>query len=270
MRRIAIVTACVAALLAMPALGAALAQAEGAPEWYECNKEKGVGTYEKGCSKEGGKGGYSANPGVGSGSFVVQGKGKATLRSPSSSRTIVCAHFSIRGQKTMPNLLTGVTLTLTLCARGIDKKAHCESQEEGGPKEKGIIESNTLKGELGYISHSPLRVGLKLSSESEPGLVAIPRIYCLGLDHQRFSGTFVGELGGAVNTSNKHATMSYLPGPYRGEVEPGVTPLVDPPLEGESAGAFIEEQEVTGVWGSPLFGAVEAAGKVTGTQMIKA
>jgi hypothetical protein len=113
-------------------------------------------------------------------------------------------------------------------------------------------------------------VGLKLASESEPGQVAIPRIYCLGLSHQRWSGSFVGELAGAINLAKKNATLTYTPGPYLGEVEPGVTPLVDPPLEGETAGALTEEEEVSSVWGSPVIGAVEGAGKITGTQMIKA
>ena len=178
MTRIAIICTCLASLIAVAALNAtAAAAAEGTPEWYECLKVKSGGAYEKGCAKEGGKGGYRATPGVGGGSFEAQGKGTVTLRSNGSSNTIVCAHFNVSGEKAMPNRLTGVTLTLSVCARSANKKYHCASQEEeGGPKEKALLESETLTGELGYISRSPLKVGLKLSSTSEPGQVVFPRI----------------------------------------------------------------------------------------------
>ena len=273
MRRILLIGLCLAALLATAALGAVGAAAEGTPEWYECIKVKGLGTYEKGCAKEGGKGGYVSRPGVGTGSFVIQGKGKAVLRSAGGSATITCHHLVIRGQKQMPNLLTAVSLALTLCGPGATPRhASCETQEEGGAKEKGIIEGEPLAGELGYISRSTLNVGIKLFSAAEPGGVLIPRVICAGTPHhRRWSGSFVGELGGAVNVANKKATLDYLPGPYLGEVEPGFTPLVDPPLEGEAAGGLLEEtQERLGhPFESPTPVGLEALDKVTGEQMVR-
>lgn len=274
MTRILLIGMCLAALVATAALGAVVAAAAGTPEWYECIKAKGVGTYEKGCAKEGGKGGYISRPGVGIGSFVIQGKGKAVLRVAGGSATITCDHLVIRGDKEMPNRLTGVSLALTLCAPGSRSRgASCETQEEGGPKEKGIIEGEPLAGELGYISHSPPKVGLKLSSAAEPGGVLIPRVICTGIQHhRRWSGSFVGELGGAVDVANKKGTLDYLPGPYLGEVEPGLTPLVDPPLEGEAAGGLLEEtQEKLGhPFESPTPVGLEGIDKVTGEQMVKA
>ena len=271
MGRFALFITCLAGMLALAALGAGVAAAEETPEWYECLKVKSGGAYEKDCAKEGGKGGYLATPGVGSASFEAQGKGTVTLKTDNSD-TIVCAHFNVSGQKVMPNRLTGVTLTLSLCARSTNKKYHCAAQEEmGGPKEKALIESETLSGELGYISRSPLEVGLKLSSTSEPGKVVFPRIYCIGPPgHERWSGTFVGQLGGAINISDKKATLTYQPGPYLGEVEPGYTPLVDPSLEGEEPGALWQEPQVGLGWGSPTIGALEGRAGITGTQMIKA
>jgi len=274
MRRILLIGMCLAALLGTAALGAAVAGAEGTPEWYECIKAKGVGSFEKGCAKEGGKGGYISRPGVGTGSFVIQGKGKAVLRAAGGSATITCAHLSIRGEKEMPNRLAGVSLALTLCGPGSKPRgASCETQEEGGPKEKGIIEGEPLAGELGYIMRSPLKIGLRLFSAAEPGGVVIPRVICTGTPHhRRWSGSFVGELGGAVNVANKKTTVDYLPGPYLGEVEPGFTPLVDPPLEGEAAGGLLEEtQEKLGhPFESPTPVGLEAVDKVTGEQMVKA
>jgi hypothetical protein len=274
MRRILLIGTCLASLSATAALGAVAAQGAGTPEWYECIKAKGVGTYEKGCAKEGGKGGYTARPGVGTGSFVIQSKGKVVLRAAGGVATMTCAHLAIRATKVMPSLLTGVSLILTLCGPGTAPRgSSCETQEEGGPKEAGIVEAEPLAGELGYISRSPLHVGLKLSSAAEPGGVVIPRVICKGMPHhRRWSGSFVGELGGTVNLANKKATLDYLPGPYLGEVEPGFTPLVDPPLEGEAAGGLLEEsQEKLGrPFESPTPVGLEGIDKVTGEQMVKA
>jgi hypothetical protein len=56
MTRIKIVGLCLIAVFAMTAVAAASASAAG-PEYFECAKVKG-GKLEKGCGKEGGKGGY--------------------------------------------------------------------------------------------------------------------------------------------------------------------------------------------------------------------
>jgi hypothetical protein len=237
--------------------GASTAAAQTTPEWFECLKEKGVGTLEKGCAGEGGKGGYVAQPGTGTGTLTISGKGHVVLR---GVPTLECAHFKITGQKQMPNLLTGVTLTFTLCHRAVNAKYHCEGQEEGGPKEKGVIESEPLAGEVGYISRTPVQLGLKLSNAAEPGGLILPRIYCIGPPaHYTLSGSFVGEIGGVVNEAGKRGRLHYVPGPYLGES----SPLVDPPLEGEEAGGL--------TWGGAETGphaAIEGEAKLVGEQMI--
>jgi hypothetical protein len=275
MTRITFIGTCLAALVATAMFGAAATEAAGTPEWYECIKAKGVGTYEKGCAKEGGAGGYVARPGIGTGSFVIQGKGKVVLRGANGTPEVTCDHLAIRGTKEMPDLLTGVSLDLSLCGPGTKPRgSSCEAQEEGkGASETGTIEGEPLAGELGYISRSPVRVGLKLASAADPGGIVIPRVVCKGdPHHRRWSGSFVGEVGGAVNIANKKATVNYLPGPYLGEIEPGVTPDVDQPLEGEAAGGLLEESQpkIGAPFESPTPVGIEGLDKVTGEQMIKA
>jgi hypothetical protein len=255
-------------LVVLTALTGALAfsapaLAGGTPEWFECVKQKG-GSYEKGCAAEGGKGGYIARPGLGTGTFHAFAA-KATIGGPRNA--ITCA-MSIEGTKVAPNLVTGVTITLKVCSRADDSKDHCEAQETKGPKET-TLESEPLQGELGYIGHSPLHVGLKLANVANPGGPIFTRIYCIGpTAHFIFSGgSVVGEIHGAVNASSAKSTLAYVPGDYLGEGEPEV----NPPLEGEPAGTLVEEiQTAKEVFGEPLPTSISGSLKIVGAQMIRA
>jgi hypothetical protein len=248
--------------LTVAVASSASAAASATPEWFECVKQKG-GAYQKACGSEGGKGGYVARPGVGSGSFHASAA-KVTIGGPRNP--ITCA-MSIEATKLAPNLLTSVTVTLKVCARAGHAKFHCEAQETKGPKET-TLESEPLQGELGYIGSSPLRVGLKLANVANPGGPIFPRIFCIGpTAHFRFSGgAVVGEIVGGVNSSSK-ATLGYVPGPYLGESEPEV----NPPLEGEEAGTLVEElQTVHEAFGEPLPTHISGTLKITDALMVRA
>ena len=248
----------VGAMLAVAIGGTARASGE-TPEWWECVKAKGVGTLDKGCAGEGGKGGYIARPAPGGAAF--RGHGLFTMGN------VQCAS-GIEATEEPPNLLIGVAIRFSSCHRRSNTKYHCQAQEEkGGPKEPRF-ESEPLSGELGYISRSPLRVGLRLVNAAEPGGGITPRIYCIGpADHFRFAGSLVGEVGGVVNVAGKKGTLDYVP------IEDPGHPLtwVDPPLEGEELGLFRQQPEVSEEsWGPGVETAAEATVRIQGAQMIKA
>jgi len=234
MRRLGILGACIAMLGVVVVQLPAVAAAE-TPEWAECLKVKG-GTYEKGCSKEGGKGGYVLAPGIGAGkSFEGKDKKKGVSLKVVGGKgvsTINCTSIKEQGERAMPNLLRNIKITLVGCGGCFHEEAEAFNSK--------YIESETLSGELGYISHSPLKVGLKLRNQADPGGEVFPKIRCRG-GASLWTGTLNGEATGDVNFSNKKADFSYVLGAYMGEPEPGYTPLTDPPFEGEEAGLLRAE-----------------------------
>ena len=256
------------ALLAVIAASAliAVAQAQAqTPEWFECIKQQG-GTYQKFCGAEGGKGGYIVKAGVGSGTLVAHAS-KLTIGGP---RNPVTCSAKLEGVEQMPNLLSSVSLLMTSCHRADNTKEHCELQEEKGSEKEKQFESEPLEGELGYISQSPLKVGLKLTPVSGPAGIVFSRIYCVGpAQHFRLSGSFVAQIGGSVNRAGNKMALEYLPGDYLGEGEGEV----DPPLEGEAAGGLLEELQTTGEeFGMPMASAVSGTQKASGRsgELIKA
>jgi hypothetical protein len=270
MRRLGMLVSLSALLVLAAAGGSAVA---ATPEWFECVKNKTSGKLEKGCAKEGGKGGYEAKPGLGGASAFVA-KGAATVLKAVGGHEVTCASFAEEGERVLPDLLRNVTITFKSCFK-TGTTAKCYAEEEGEPGKSAVIESETLAGELGYISHSPLKVGIKLSNQGEPGGLLIAKIYCGAAAnfHERWSGSLVGELRGAVDVSSKKATMDYVLGPYLGEVSPGYTPETDPPLEGEEAGGLIEESKASPgkLWGEPLPGGFASGNlKIAGTLMVNA
>jgi hypothetical protein len=261
------------AALALLAASVASASAAGTPEWFECVKNKAAGKLEKGCSKEGGKGGYEAKPGLGGGAAFTA-KGASSSLETVGGHEVTCASVAEEGERVMPNLLRNLTITFKSCfATGTTAK--CYGQEEGETTKYKEVTSETLAGELGYISRSPLKVGLKLVNQGEPGGLLIQKIYCGGgaTFHERLRGSLTGEVKAAVNVSSNKASLAYVLGPHLGEVSPGYTPLTDPPLEGEEAGGLIEESQAApgDPWAEPLPGGFASGNlKIKGTLMVGA
>ncbi|HEY0517830.1 MAG TPA: hypothetical protein VGD00_11970 [Solirubrobacteraceae bacterium] len=267
--RAAVVSFCVLAVMAVwGATGATALSA--APEWYECVKSK-VGSFEKGCAKEGGKGGYVARAGLGAGGGSFEAKGSAVVLKAVDGHEITCSNFIEEGQRAMPNLVQNVTIRLKACAK-TGTHQRCFGMEEGETEKRVEFESEPLSGELGYISRSPLKVGLVLHDQAEPTGLFLPRIFCPDSHFsERWRGSFVGEVTGVVNVSGKKAALRYALGPYLGEVSPGYTPETDPPLEGEEAGGLIEESKLTHEpWGDPLPGGYSGTLKIPGVLMVRA
>jgi hypothetical protein len=234
MRRVRILGTWAIAVLAVSAQLVASASAKTSPEWAECLKVKG-GSYEKGCAKEGGRGGYVLVGGLTTGrSFTAKDKQQVNLKVVGGEgvSAITCKSMKEEGERAMPNLLQNVRITFEGCGSCIH-----EEPQKFNPK---YIESEPLSGELGYISRSPLKVGLKLQNAAEPGAAPFPKIRC-GAGAVLWSGTLNGEATGDVNVSNKKADFAYVSGAYMGEVQAGYIPLTNPPFEGEAAGLLRAE-----------------------------
>lgn len=251
-------------------LAASSASAAVTPLWFECVKNKTSGKLEKGCAKEGGKGGYEARPGLGgSGAFVANGN-DALLKTV-GGHELTCADFKLEGERVLPDLLRNVTLGLKVCSPTGYPNSKCFVNEEDARPKNSVIESEPLSGELGYISRSPLKVGFKLSNQADPGGVLISNITCAAGFESLWRGSFVAELVGAVNVASAKAHVSYALGSYLGEVSPGYTPEVNPPLEGEEAGGLIEESRKRvskETFGNPLPSGFQTNLKVHGSIMV--
>jgi len=204
MKRMRILGLALVAVFALGVVAAATASAE--PTWYECAKgAKGVG-YEKGCTKEGGKGGYELKIGVGSKGKASKTKaiGNSTLHTYIPGKgdvPVVCADAKGSDQPVAPNLVTKAVTIFSKCkAAG----APCQS---GSKKE--TIETVPLAGTLGYISKSPLKVGVELTSEKEPGTGYLAQFDCTGVAHVRTFGAVIGETTGDINHFSKTGDLVF-------------------------------------------------------------
>jgi len=139
------------ALVAMFAFAAFSAVSASAnPQWWECKKNKGVGLLEKGCTKEGGKGGYELVPGVGKGKAFKGKGGLAILHNVIPGKgdiKVECASFKDGGKVANvggKGTEFGVTSTFSKCK---SLGAPCSS---GAKKE--TISTETLAGNLGWLN----------------------------------------------------------------------------------------------------------------------
>jgi hypothetical protein len=229
--------------IALAAVGATGAMAN--PHWYECAKETG-GKFEKGCSKEGGKGGYVLKEGIGKGKAFKGKGGVAILHNVIPGKgdiKIECASFKDSGSVAVPNKEFNVVATFSKCK---SLGAPCAS----GVK-KETITTAKLAGNLGWINKGAGKAGASLTSEAAPGTGFLAEFECTGLAKVRVHGAVIGSIG-PVGVVTKEATSSFAVGPYLGELSPGYTPLTNPPaFEEESVGVLLTElngPETGNVW----------------------
>jgi hypothetical protein len=207
MRRMKMMGLCLVALFALTAVAVSSASA-ASPAFYECAKlaknpttKKYEGKYSvKTCATEaspteqteGKKNKYELKEGIGKGKQFKGKGGAATLHTPAVSGEVVCKSFKDSGFINSPTTEDKVISEFKTCT-SIGKK--CMS-----PGEKaGTIKTNSLKGELGYISKSPLKVGVVLSPESGSVLA---EFNCEGLTVVT-SGSVIGEQKGDINVFSK-------------------------------------------------------------------
>ena len=237
MKRMRILGLCLVAVFAVGVVSAATASATE-PGWYECAKgTKGVG-FEKGCAKEGGKGGYVLQPGVGKGKAFKGKGGKAILHNVIPGKgdiKVECASFKDEGKVAAPNIEFGVKTTFSKC-----KSLGAPCKTEGGKKE--TITTETLAGTLGYLNKEGKVVGADLANEAAPGSGYLAQFECEGVAKVRVHGSVIGQVTGDINTFSKESSTIFSVGPYLGELSPGYTPLTNPPeFEGGSPDILLTE-----------------------------
>jgi hypothetical protein len=192
MRILGLALVAVFALVAISAASASAAE----PAFYECAKEAG-GKYAKGCTSEGGKGGYTLREGIGK-KHAFKGKGgAATLHTPAVGGEVKCTAFKDSGELTSPTTEGKVVSTFSGC-ESLGKK--CASP---GAK-AGTIVTNPLKGSLGYLNKAKHEVGVDLSPESGKYLAEFS---CEGLE-VKVEGSVIGQIT-PVNTFTKSTTTTF-------------------------------------------------------------
>jgi hypothetical protein len=224
MKRLHVVGLCLAAAIGCSAAVAAGASAASVPTWWECAKaakdgKKFTGDYnDKLCTSPNaeGDGKYVLREGAGH-VKSIKGKSATTVLNVQTwlgDSTVECAKGQYRGAPEPPNQEVGVEVLLKKCstdAAGPAKK--CSSVG----RKPGEVKLHALRGELGYISESPVVVGVKLWLESEPG-GPIANFDCEGLEIT-VAGFIVGTQEKDVNVVTKEAETVFSTGEYLGEVE---------------------------------------------------
>jgi hypothetical protein len=230
------------ALIAVIALAAvAAAAASATPLWYECAKVTG-GKFAKGCATEGGKGGYEVKPGIGKGKPFKGKGGEAKLHTAIPGKgdiPVECLKFSDAGDLATPNLEVNVVAKFSGC-----KFAGLPCQT--GTK-KGEIVTNVLAGEAGYLTKSPLKIGVSLFSEVSPGPGFEASFTCTGSAKIRVHGGVIGTIT-PVATFSKVATVTYTTA--QAEVIPGFKSTIneDQQFEGGAFTVLLTEFEQGKGW----------------------
>ncbi len=222
MKRLQIIGLCVVAAVGVSAIVAAGASAS-VPTWYECAKAPKVekhhtGNYnDKLCTSPNteGAGKFVLREGVG-GSKTIKGKsGEAVLNVQTylGDSTVECAKSKDRITPELPNVVLGEVLfkKCTTNVGGSTKKCTSELRKPGE------VKLHALRGELGYVSESPVVVGMKLWLESEPG-GTIANFDCEGLE-VTVAGDIIGVQEKDVGTVSKESETVFAAGEYLGEVE---------------------------------------------------
>jgi hypothetical protein len=232
MKRLRIMGVCLVAAAALTGAVAVSASAT-VPTWFECIKAAKVGKdytgnyNDKLCTSANseGKGKYDLREGVRRDRRIKGKSGPTVLHVDAwfGDVTVECKRSSYSGVPRLPNFERDVELIYRECtAPGFEK---CSST---GAK-KGEVRFHALIGELGYITESPVVVGVRLELESSPGGVLVS-LSCGGVE-ATLSGALTGVQGGNVNVISKPSETVFTAGEYLGEVESeGHTfaPLVNP------------------------------------------
>jgi hypothetical protein len=202
--RLKIMGLCLVAVFAMAAVVSSSASA-AAPAFFECHKQTTkpyTGKFtDKACSKAataeeiaaGKKNKYELQEGTGAKGKPFKGKGPAaTLHTPAVGGEVTCKSFKDEGTINTPTTENKVTSEFKTC-ESLKKKCASAGQKAG------TIKTSLLAGELGYISKSPLKVGVLLKPETGTVLAAFN---CEGLEIET-TGSVIGEQKGDINVFSK-------------------------------------------------------------------
>jgi hypothetical protein len=170
--------------------------ASALPTYFECKKVGvGAGSYtDAKCQNQTGPGTgkFEAVEGIGKGKSFKGKAGESTFHVPAVGGAILCKSGIEAGDMTSPTSVGRVTLTLKGCET---LRKQCASPGAT----RGAIQSAPLVGTLGYISRSPLQVGVDLSSEAAEPWATVD---CEGLILS-VEGSLIAALAGNVNVFAK-------------------------------------------------------------------
>jgi hypothetical protein len=213
MRRFKIVGLCLIAVFAVTAFASSAASA-ALPEFKVCAKAVKVGKTtptgefsDKSCTVKAAGGKYLLESGLGK-KTAIKTKSKAAILETPGAGTVECKSSKSGGNTAGTKEETGVIVEFKTCT-SIGKK--CNSP---GAK-AGTIKTNALHGVLGYLSKSPLKVGIALSPEKSGAFDA--EFNCEGLGVQTF-GTVIGQVTGDINVISKASVLT-LAAPKEGQQE---------------------------------------------------
>jgi hypothetical protein len=197
MKRIKIVGLCLTAVFAMTAVAAASASAAG-PEYFTCAKVKG-GKFEKGCGKEGGKGGYSREA-------VTKLPSKFTDKNGVSVLTVFVPGIGIVGDtkcekaKSKGAILSSTTAEDTVVFEKCESSGKTCTSDQAKEK-KGDITTNPLLTTLVATSEAASGVGVQVEAKGGGNSAEFD---CEGL-LIKTTGAVTGEDKGNVEKASKTA-----------------------------------------------------------------
>jgi hypothetical protein len=195
MKRIKIVGLCLIAVFAMTAVAAASASAAG-PEYFTCAKVKG-GKFEKGCGKEGGKGGYSKEP-------VTKLPSKFTDTNGVSILTVFVPGIGIVGDTECQKAKSKGAILTSTTAEDTTVFEKCESSGKTctsvqAKEKKGDITTNLLLSTLVATSEAKSGVGSTVGAKSGGNSA---EFNCEGLKVST-AGEVTGEVTGNIEVASK-------------------------------------------------------------------
>jgi hypothetical protein len=193
MKGIKILGLCLVAMLVTSAVAVSSAVAAG-PEYYECAKKTG-GKFEKGCGKEGGKGGYERT--------AVKTPSKYTGTNGKSVLTVFVPGIGIVGDTSCAKAKdTGSIISPTQTETTVTFEK-CESEGKKctsvGEKTKGDIKTNTLEGTLVEAPESKTGIGVTITAKSAENSAEFE---CEGLKIKT-KGAVTGEVTGNTTKASK-------------------------------------------------------------------
>jgi len=203
MRRFKIVGLCLIAVFAVTAFAASAASA-ALPEYKVCAKAAKVGKTtptgefsDKLCSKPLAGGKYKLEAGLGKKTAITT-KSKASKLETEGAGTVECKTSKSAGVTSGTKQQKNVLVEFKTCV-SLGKKCTSAGQKAG------TIKTAPLIGTLGYISKSPLKVGLSLTAEGGGNSAEFS---CEGLGVRTF-GSVIGVVAGNVNAVSKASTLTF-------------------------------------------------------------
>jgi hypothetical protein len=212
MKRIKIVGLCLIAVFAMTAVAAASASAAG-PEYFECAKVKG-GKFEKGCGKEGGKGGFARQA-------PKKLPSKFTDKNGVSVLTVFVPGIGIVGDTECQKATSKGAVISATQAEDVVQFEKCESSGKTctsvqAKEKKGDITTNTLLSTLVATGEAKSGVGVTVGAKSGGNSA---EFNCEGLKISTM-GAVTGEDSGNVEVASKTAENIF-------EVNAGGEPTIE-------------------------------------------